>query len=146
MFASRLRVAASRAHVHRTFSSRPLVCDNPYTGETYCAVRYQTDDEIEATIGRAACEYRSWRAVPLHTRLEVATKWLSVFRANADRIARDVSGMMGKPLKHAKGEVWRWKKQNKKRTKDMCKYDLELCPHRFTFISIEASIHHGASL
>jgi acyl-CoA reductase-like NAD-dependent aldehyde dehydrogenase len=53
---------------------RPLIVDNPYSGEVHCAVRYHSDAEVGAIVDKAAQQQRSWRDVPLGQRLDVVNK------------------------------------------------------------------------
>lgn len=99
------RALHMRTHAVRAFSSRVMKVDNPYTGEIYCTIPYQSDAAAVAAIERAQKAQTSWKKVPLAKRLELVSEWVKAFEKRADLIATDVTNMMGKPLKQAKGEV-----------------------------------------
>jgi acyl-CoA reductase-like NAD-dependent aldehyde dehydrogenase len=59
---------------------RPLIVDNPYSGEVHCAVRYHSDAEVGAIVDKAAQQQRSWRDVPLGQRLDIVNKCVVLIR------------------------------------------------------------------
>lgn len=79
--------------------------DNPYTGETHAEVRRLTYEEGARVVARAADVFEAWRRVPLEERRAVFLRAMDAMEAAGDAIAADVSGMMGKPVHHARGEL-----------------------------------------
>jgi acyl-CoA reductase-like NAD-dependent aldehyde dehydrogenase len=82
-----------------------LKVDNPYTGETFVEVGVDSAREAHQKVDAAAAAQRAWAHVPLAQRQAIATKWLDVLASETEAIAHDISGMMGKPLQQARGEV-----------------------------------------
>lgn len=79
--------------------------DNPYSGETFTEVAYDSSREAHAKLDAAANAQRQWARVPLHERQELCRKWIDALAGSAESIARDISGQMGKPLQQARNEV-----------------------------------------
>lgn len=46
-----------------------------------------------------------WAEVPLLDRVDAMRRALNWFDENADQVAADITGQMGKPLAQAKGEI-----------------------------------------
>ena len=51
------------------------------------------------------CEQKVWAEVPLLDRVDAMRRALNWFDENADQVAADITGQMGKPLAQAKGEI-----------------------------------------
>ncbi|KAH8086089.1 aldehyde dehydrogenase [Aureococcus anophagefferens] len=67
-------------------------------GETYCEVGYKTSAEALAAVDASAAAQRAWAAeTTVEQRVAVCAKFMEAIKADADRIANDISGMMGKP-------------------------------------------------
>lgn len=79
--------------------------DNPYTGETYVEVGYDSAKTAHAKLDAAVKAQRDWARVPLSERQVLCTKWIGALVSNTESIAKDISGMMGKPLQQARNEV-----------------------------------------
>ena len=82
-----------------------LQVDNPYTGEIFCEVAYDSKAEAHAKLDAAVKAQRDWKNVPLHQRQALCTQWVSALASNAESIAQEISGMMGKPVQQARNEV-----------------------------------------
>lgn len=61
--------------------------------------------EIAETLARARAGRERWTALPLEERLEVLTRFVDAFVAKKDEIARELTVMMGRPLRWTPGEV-----------------------------------------
>lgn len=88
-----------------TTTTRSLKVDNPYTGETFTEVAYDTSAEAHAKLDASVAAQRKWQRVPLSERQELCRKWIDALASSTESIARDISGQMGKPLQQARNEV-----------------------------------------
>lgn len=79
--------------------------DDPYTGETFREVAFDSAKEAHAKVDAAAAAQRQWQHVPLHERQALCNKWIDALAANAEPIAADISRQMGKPVQQARNEV-----------------------------------------
>ena len=103
LLAPRARRCASTLAADGSYA---VAVDNPYSGETYCEVGYKTSAEALAAVDAGAAAQRAWAAeTTVEQRVAVCAKFMEAIKADADRIANDISGMMGKPVAHAKGEI-----------------------------------------
>lgn len=95
-----------RAAMGRGRFASTLAVDNPYTGETYCEVGLSNSAEMGATVDRAAAAQRTWAAeTSIEERVALCGRFMEAFEADGERVAEDITGMMGKPLKYARGEI-----------------------------------------
>ncbi|HEY5675397.1 MAG TPA: aldehyde dehydrogenase family protein, partial [Myxococcales bacterium] len=79
--------------------------DNPYTGETVAERRFLEEHEVEGLVTRAFRAHRAWSRTPLSERIALCDRFCEEFGKDAERIAREVTQQMGKPLQQARGEV-----------------------------------------
>ena len=79
--------------------------NNPYTLER--VFTYEKDDEhsLRNKVLQANEAYERWRRLPTSKRVELLSKALSYFAINRDKIARDITAEMGKPLKQSENEL-----------------------------------------
>ncbi|KAI9908015.1 hypothetical protein PsorP6_004243 [Peronosclerospora sorghi] len=89
----------------RNLATSAVTVDNPYTGKSFCEVAFDSRTEAHSKLDEAVKAQRDWKNVPLSERQTLCTKWVSVLSNNADFIARDISGMMGKPVQQARNEI-----------------------------------------
>lgn len=82
-----------------------LRVDNPYTLQTAVEVPLAEWNDIEGVLERAREGARLIAAVPLAERKALVERATAAMEANADKIATDISRMMGKPKAHARGEL-----------------------------------------
>lgn len=82
-----------------------LVVDDPYLLTEYVRRPLAEPDGLERALARAKAASRAARALSLEERAALCTRAIEHMEAHADAIAADVTGMMGKPLAQAKGEV-----------------------------------------
>jgi acyl-CoA reductase-like NAD-dependent aldehyde dehydrogenase len=78
---------------------------NPATGEPLREVSYTPARELAAILDRARTAQRAWRQVPVAERVRVVSGMIPAFRADADRIAREITRQMGKPVSEAAREI-----------------------------------------
>ena len=86
-------------------SARTWTLVNPATEEAFLTVPYTEARELATTVERARAAQRAWRRVPVETRVRIVAQMIPAFRAMADRVARDITRQMGKPLKQAHAEI-----------------------------------------
>lgn len=79
--------------------------DNPYTGETVAERRFLSDSEVEGLVTRAFRAHKAWARTPLHDRIALCERFCQELEKDSDRVAREVTAQMGKPLSQARGEV-----------------------------------------
>ena len=104
MLASR-RLAARARGGPRMLSAHALTVDNPYSGETYCEVALTSEADARATISRAAAAQKAWERTALAERIALCERFMAAMEAMRGEVAADISGMMGKPVAHARGEI-----------------------------------------
>ncbi|TPV95362.1 MAG: aldehyde dehydrogenase family protein [Myxococcales bacterium FL481] len=66
---------------------------------------YDTEPGIADKLARALETFRTWRRTPLADRIEIVQRGVSVMLERRDRLAREVTEQMGKPLQQALAEV-----------------------------------------
>lgn len=86
-------------------SARSWTLVNPATEEAFLTVPYTEARELAATVERARRAQREWRRVPVEPRVRIVSQMVPAFRAMADRVARDITRQMGKPLKQSRAEI-----------------------------------------
>jgi acyl-CoA reductase-like NAD-dependent aldehyde dehydrogenase len=91
--------------MRRRALSTTIAVDDPYTGETYCEAELFDEAEVMRRADVAKAAQRQWRATPLAERIAVCGRMIEAMHADADRISSDISGMMGKPVHNARGEI-----------------------------------------
>jgi len=82
-----------------------LVVDNPYTLDEAVRLPLAEPAEVDRTLDAAVAASRAWARPPLPERIALCTRVVEGMEAAADRIAADITRMMGKPLRQARGEV-----------------------------------------
>ena len=79
--------------------------DNPYTGETVAERRLLDAAGVEGVVTRAFRAHKAWAKTPLADRIALCERFCAEFEKDGDRIAREVTLQMGKPLAQARGEL-----------------------------------------
>ena len=79
--------------------------DNPYTGETVAERRFLTDSEVEGLVSRAHRAQRQWARTSLQERIALCERFCVELEKDAERVAREITQQMGKPLSQARGEL-----------------------------------------
>jgi acyl-CoA reductase-like NAD-dependent aldehyde dehydrogenase len=78
---------------------------NPATGEPFREVPLTAPDELDRIVARARTAQREWRRTPVVERVGIVEQMVPAFRAEADRVAREITRQMGKPLRQARSEI-----------------------------------------
>ena len=71
---------------------------DPSTGEVVETFEHASDEEVEASLARAAAAYERWRAVPLLERADVVRRVGTIFAERAEELAAIAASEMGKPV------------------------------------------------
>ncbi|HTO53827.1 MAG TPA: aldehyde dehydrogenase family protein [Myxococcota bacterium] len=82
-----------------------LRVDNPWSGELACEVRLADWPEIDRTLEHARSGAMLAAAIPLGHRQKLVERAVVAMEKRADRIALEISRMMGKPLAQAAAEL-----------------------------------------
>jgi acyl-CoA reductase-like NAD-dependent aldehyde dehydrogenase len=82
-----------------------LVVDNPFTSEPACTVQLADATTVNAVLDRAVAAANSAANVAVKDRVSLVLAATEAMVRRADDIARDITAMMGKPLRQARGEV-----------------------------------------
>ncbi|MCB9185757.1 MAG: aldehyde dehydrogenase family protein [Flavobacteriales bacterium] len=78
---------------------------NPATEEVIKEVQEDSEASIQSKFDAAKKAQKAWAKVPLKERIACIAKFNELMLANAEKIARDLSAEVGKPLDQAKGEI-----------------------------------------
>ena len=79
--------------------------DNPYSGEIVAERPLLQESEIEGLVTRAFRAHKSWARTSIAERTALCARFCQQFEKDGERIAREVTLQMGKPLAQARGEV-----------------------------------------
>jgi acyl-CoA reductase-like NAD-dependent aldehyde dehydrogenase len=79
--------------------------DNPYSGETVAERRLLSGAEIEGLVTKAFSAQKAWAKTKVADRVALCERFCQEFEKDGERIAREVTQQMGKPLSQARGEV-----------------------------------------
>ena len=78
---------------------------SPVDGRIYVERALDTAAGIDRALDAARTAQRSWSQVPLAARCQVLSKAVDAFVAKADDIAAEITWQMGRPIRHAPGEI-----------------------------------------
>merc|ERR1719300_392200 len=95
----------SRALSVSARSCAEISVDNPFSGLEYCKVPLMSDEESLAKLRKAEETQKMWATTSLKTRQQLCEEVLKQFEASKEEIGKDITGMMGKPLRQAVGEM-----------------------------------------
>lgn len=82
-----------------------LVIDNPYTLEPAARRHLASNADLQKALETAQEAARAWQQVDIEARQRVCTGAVEAMLADEDRIAGDITRMMGKPLPQSRGEL-----------------------------------------
>ncbi|NOY42257.1 MAG: aldehyde dehydrogenase family protein [Planctomycetes bacterium] len=82
-----------------------LTATNPYDQSVVAEIPYDTSEQIQSKAAAAAAAQSQWKLLSLDDRIRIASVGLEKMRESGEKIARDVSLQMGKPLAQAAGEL-----------------------------------------
>lgn len=94
-----------RTQRSRAMSTLVVKVDNPYTLETYAEVELSSSAEARDIVKRSAKAQKSWKKTTLDERIALCKRFMEEFEKDRPRIAKDITGQMGKPLAYANGEI-----------------------------------------
>ena len=79
--------------------------DNPYTGEIVAERKLLTGAEIEGVVSRAHRAHKQWMRTAIPERVALCERFCQEFEKDGERITREITQQMGKPLAQAQGEL-----------------------------------------
>lgn len=77
---------------------------NPYNQQNVADIPFETEAQISEKLGRTTTAFGIWSGLPLEERVHHIRVGLDRLRSQADRIIRDVTLQMGKPITQSRGE------------------------------------------
>jgi acyl-CoA reductase-like NAD-dependent aldehyde dehydrogenase len=78
---------------------------NPFTQETAFEVPFDDAASVERKLVAARRAFDAWRRVPLEHRVREVRRGIEILRTDGERVAREVTLQMGKPIREARREV-----------------------------------------
>jgi len=78
---------------------------SPADGSVYVERAYAANDEVRRTLARAREAQADWRHLPLAERARYCKAFVEAFASHRTGIAEEISLQMGRPIRHAPGEV-----------------------------------------
>jgi acyl-CoA reductase-like NAD-dependent aldehyde dehydrogenase len=81
------------------------IVDDPYTGETACAVETTDDAGLSRVLDDARKAAGELARVTVEERIALCDRALAKLEARTEEIAKDITRQMGKPLAQSRGEV-----------------------------------------
>ncbi|PXF30877.1 aldehyde dehydrogenase [Pokkaliibacter plantistimulans] len=78
---------------------------SPIDGSVYVERPYASAAQVQATLAAAVAAQASWKKVPLSERKALCAAAIECFAAHKDKIAEELSWMMGRPIRYGAGEV-----------------------------------------
>ncbi len=82
-----------------------LLLDNPYTLDEAVRIPFADDAEVDRVLDQARAAARALAATSLAERVTLCLAAVSIMESRTEDIAADITRMMGKPLRQARGEV-----------------------------------------
>jgi succinate-semialdehyde dehydrogenase/glutarate-semialdehyde dehydrogenase len=86
-------------------ANKPLLVENPATGEAIGEVATFTADQIPGVIAKADAAQKKWAKTPPRERAEVLRACWAAMLAKKDELAATITAENGKPLRDGLGEV-----------------------------------------
>ncbi|MDD2969756.1 MAG: aldehyde dehydrogenase family protein, partial [Lachnospiraceae bacterium] len=78
---------------------------NPATGKVIDTVPQATREDVEAAVSAAKKAQKVWAEVPVHERVEIMMRFISMVEERKEELARTLSDETGKPIKEARAEI-----------------------------------------
>jgi acyl-CoA reductase-like NAD-dependent aldehyde dehydrogenase len=85
--------------------SRAWTLVNPATGRPFRDVVLTEPAELAGIVERARAAQAAWCRTPVAERVRIVQQMVPAFRAQADRVALEITRQMGKPLRQARNEI-----------------------------------------
>ncbi len=86
-------------------SANVLKTVSPVDGRVYVERPLADGTAIAAALSRAEAAKEGWKAMPLEERARLCTAAVDAFVARRDEIAAEITWQMGRPIRHAPGEI-----------------------------------------
>ena len=102
---------------------------SPIDGSAYVTRDYANQKDIARTLALAAKTQSTWKHVPISERVDICHRMVEAFTKNKNKIAEEISWMMGRPIRYAAGEVDGFE-QRARHMADIAEHSLAL--HRVT--------------
>ncbi len=77
---------------------------NPFNQSVIAELDYDSDANIQTKLTTAQKAFHKWRKIPLTDRIQIIQPAIEKLKSQKEKIARDVTLQMGKPLSQALGE------------------------------------------
>ena len=78
---------------------------NPASGEQIATYAFETKDQLEGALSRAAAGFARWKSQSAEYRSEAIVRLAQALRADVDALAGLITAEMGKPISQARGEI-----------------------------------------
>lgn len=78
---------------------------NPATGQVFAEYPFESAEQLEQSLTRAASGFKVWREQPVSARAEVLLSMARVLRQKAEVMAQMITAEMGKPIAQARAEI-----------------------------------------
>jgi acyl-CoA reductase-like NAD-dependent aldehyde dehydrogenase len=79
--------------------------DNPYTGETVAERPLLKDSDVEGLVTRSFRAHKAWARTSIAERVALCERFCQQLEKDSERVAREVTAQMGKPLAQSRGEA-----------------------------------------
>src|SRR4051812_44618717 len=99
------RCARSARRLNPRPSMADLLVDDPYTLAETVRLPLADEPEVGRMLDAARAAARAWAQSPIAERVALCLRAVEAMEADKEAIAADITRMMGKPLKQARGEV-----------------------------------------
>jgi succinate-semialdehyde dehydrogenase len=86
-------------------SSTHAISLNPANGQVFAEYQFESAEQLEQSLTRAANGFKTWRKVPVSQRAELLLNLAKVLRQKAEAMAQMITAEMGKPIAQARAEV-----------------------------------------
>lgn len=100
-----MRPLAAGGKARYTAPMSELVIDDPFTGQTFARRPLATGEEVDSILDLARGAALDWAASSIADRAALAEAVVQAMLDDGDRIAEEITAMMGKPRQQALGEV-----------------------------------------
>ena len=88
-----------------TVTARHAVSRNPATAEVIGEFPFDSDQQLEVALERAAAGFTGWRRTPVAMRSEALRRLAQAMSERQEALAQTITAEMGKPITQARGEV-----------------------------------------
>ncbi|MFP4500252.1 MAG: aldehyde dehydrogenase family protein [Candidatus Hydrogenedentota bacterium] len=86
-------------------STKTLEVINPYNEQMVFTAPMLASAQVDGLVAHARAAYESWRWTPVSERQALCRRFIAAFDAEKENIANNIALQMGRPVKHALGEV-----------------------------------------